>query len=175
MSFSYGSLYVAHARTIPVSAQYSAAHRRHGLASDTVGCGSRSRGFLINMCRGTARACGLVRAITIAARHISISNNADGMARTVLYEVALLVMALNCAMNERIPRTTGEYIVTNEARHCQYCNVWGTRALILKRRKNSFSMAPFFGRTVPDGKSTRKSNISAVWANTFFFTDRPAY
>jgi hypothetical protein len=65
-----------------VTAQYSAAHRRHGLASDTVGCGAQSRGFLINMCRGTARACGLGKALTIAARHISISNNADGVART---------------------------------------------------------------------------------------------
>ena len=102
------------------------------------GCGSRSRGFLMNMCRGTTRACGLVRAKTIAAHHILISNKADGVARTILYGVALLVIASICAMNGRIPRTTGEYMVTNEARHCQYRNDCGARALILKRTKNIF-------------------------------------
>ena len=43
----------AHASSCPVTALYSAAHRRHGLASDTVGCGSRSCGFHVNMCSTT--------------------------------------------------------------------------------------------------------------------------
>ena len=47
ISFSYGSRYVAHASTYPVTALYNAAHKRHGLA---VGCDSRSRGVLMNMC-----------------------------------------------------------------------------------------------------------------------------
>jgi hypothetical protein len=97
-SFSYGSRYVAHAKTPPVWAQYNAAHSRHGLASDTAGCGLRFRGFLMNMCSGTASAGGLVSAIITAARHISISNRADGVARAVRYCVALPVIAFICAM-----------------------------------------------------------------------------
>ena len=58
----------AHASSCPVTALYSAAHRRHGLASDTVGCGSRWWGFHVNMCSGgTASVCGCRSATIIAA------------------------------------------------------------------------------------------------------------
>jgi hypothetical protein len=46
------------------------------------------------MCSGTASICGCRSATIIAARHNSISNNADGVACAVRYSVALLVMAL---------------------------------------------------------------------------------
>ena len=84
--------------------------------------------------------------IMTAARQISISNRADGVACAVWYCVALLDIAFICAMNGRILRST----------------------------KNIFAIAPFFGWTIPAGKSTRNPSISAVWANTFFFTDRPS-
>ena len=97
-------------------AQYSAAHRRHGLASDTTGCGSRSRGFRMKLCRGTASAGGFWSAIIIATRHISISNRAAGVAGSLRYLVVLLVIVLICATNGRIPRSTGEYMFTSEAK-----------------------------------------------------------
>ena len=99
-------IYVTHASTSPVTALYSAAQRRHGLASDTVGYGSRSRGFCMNMCSGTASVCGCRSATIIAF--------------AVRYSVALLVLAFIWAVKGRIPRSTGEYMVTNDARHCQY-------------------------------------------------------
>ena len=148
---------------------------RHGLASDTVGCGLRFRGFLMNICSGTASAGGLMSPIITAARQTSISNRSDGVACAVRYCVALLVIAFICAMNGRIPHSIGEYIVISDERHCQYRSVCGARASILKSTKNIFSIAFIFGCTVPDGKSTRNPSISAVWANTFYFTDRPSY
>ena len=74
----------------------------------------------MNICSGTASAGGLVSTIITAARQISISNRADGVACAVRYCVALPVIAFICAMNGRIPRSTGEYIVTSDERHCQY-------------------------------------------------------
>ena len=60
----------------------------------------------------------LISTIITAARQISISNKADGVACAVRYCVALLVIAFICAMNGRIPRSIGEYIVTSDERHC---------------------------------------------------------
>ena len=107
--------------------------------------------------------------IIIAARQISISNRAEGVACAVRYCVALLVIAfIFCAMNGRILRNTGEYIiVTSDERHCQYRKVCEARASIWKSTKNIFSIVPFFSWTVPAGKSTRNPSISAIWANTF--------
>jgi hypothetical protein len=130
----------------------------------------------MNICSGTASADGLMSTDITAARQMSISNRADGVACAVRYCVALLGIAFICAMNGRIPRsTTGEYIVTNDERHYQYRSVCGARASILKSKKNIFSIAPIFGWTVPAGKSTRNPSILANWANTFFYTDKPSY
>ena len=98
-SFSYGSRYDAQAKAPPIWALYSSAHRRHGLASDTVGCGLRFRGGLMNICSGTASAGGLMSTIITTARQISISNRAEGVACAVRYCVALVVIAFICAMN----------------------------------------------------------------------------
>ncbi len=129
----------------------------------------------MNMCSGTASAGGLVSAIITAARQNSISNRADGVACAVRYCVALPVIAFICAMNGRIPRSVGEYRVTSDERHCQYRSGYGARASILESTKNIFSIAPILGWTVPAGKSTRNPSISAVWTNTFFFTDKLSY
>ena len=94
ISFSYGSRYVIHASTSPVTALYSAANRRHGLASDTVGYGSRSRGFLMNMCSGTANVCGCRCTTIVAARHNSISDNA--VRRAVFCRFACHGIYLGC-------------------------------------------------------------------------------
>ena len=82
--------------------------------------------------------------------------------------------ACHSAMNGRIPRNTGEYIVISDERHCHYRKVCGARASILKITKNIFSIAPLFDSTVSAGKSIRKPSILAVWASIFFVTGRPS-
>ena len=134
-------------------ALYSAAHKRHWLASDTVGYGSRSRWFLMNMYSGTASVCGCLSATIIAARHNSISNNADGVACTVRYVVALLVMAFIWAVKGRIPRSTGEYVATSDARHCQYRKVCGAR----KESKEHFFYRAVFWSDRSGGEVDMKS------------------
>ena len=80
----------------------------------------------MNTCSGTARVAGFISAITVAARHICISNSADGVAACFRYSVARQVIAMICATNGRMPRITGEYKFTSDAKHCQYRNVCGS-------------------------------------------------
>jgi hypothetical protein len=56
----------------------------------------------------------------------------------------------------RIPRSTGEYMATDDARHCQHRKVCGAQAFILKRTKNIF-LSRFFWSDRSSGEVDMKS------------------
>ena len=100
-----------------------AAHRRHGLASETIEWTCFILGFRTKAVIDTAKASGSAMHITIAARHIAIAKQADGFALALCCVLAFFVIWFIAATNGRIPRMNGEYKLTSDDTHCQYCRL----------------------------------------------------